>query len=580
MELYKDEVTSITIIGHSLGAALATLNAVDIAANRLNAPSNSSQPPCPVTTIVFACPHVGDRLFKAAVDSIPDLKALHVKNAGDVVPMVPPLGYVDVATAVLPIDTGRSPYLRQPGTAKTLHILECYLHGVAGEKGGAGGSFELVVDRDVALVNKDADALKDEYPVPANWWVAKNKWMVKGANGHWKLEDFEEVYQTGTTPPDGRTAAATVISHTPSAMSEQPEAGSKAEGDEEQRLRAALRHLQAEAGVLERLVYKHRNQHRGAAYFQYLLKVSAARLPILVRRDLKLLLGAGLTEVLNAVFPVLACRKPVNTILVPAKQTKKKPGANHSHHERLLGVARLLSQMLLDVVSIYNKVTDLTDRKQAVKISIGGVQAFREYYPSMNDACTILEFVWVKDKFVLHEKIKDSCQEIQVEDQKSCGPESSIQYETLALVSEGRNALSPILHDKYMEILNTPNLETHLPTKPADTIVAGQPDKMNRCSDAGCSQSERQLENESGACSVPETLSTVHSVPHLNLKHETRKRVAFVAVGKPKVLGAASETKSSEVNKKPRLNMISQTSVESGLYSKFLDSENTEKPIL
>jgi hypothetical protein len=38
-----------------------------------------------------------------------------------------------------------------------------------------------------------------------------------------------------------------------------------------------------------------------------------------VRRDLKLLLGAGLAEVLNAVFPVLACRKPANTILVPNK---------------------------------------------------------------------------------------------------------------------------------------------------------------------------------------------------------------------------------------------------------------------
>jgi len=32
--------------------------------------------------------------------------------------------------------------------------------------------------------------------------------------------------------------------------------------------------------------------------------------------------------------------------------------------------------MLLDVVSIYNKVTDLTDRKQAVKISISGVQVY------------------------------------------------------------------------------------------------------------------------------------------------------------------------------------------------------------
>ncbi|RLN36430.1 uncharacterized protein C2845_PM03G02300 [Panicum miliaceum] len=379
-------------------------------------------------------------------------------------------------------------------------------------------------------------------------------------------------------------------------MSQRPEVGSTAEGDEEQRLRAALRHLQAEAGVLERLVYKHRNQHRGAAYFQYLLKV---------RRNLKLLLGAGLAEVLNAVFPVLACRKPANTILVPTKQTKKKPGANHSHHERLLGAARLLSQMaepvmkaaiqitfllarsffidlsaavlsllarirvliqqmLLDVVSLYNKVTDLTDRKQAVKISIGGVQAFREYYPSMNDACTILECVWVKDKFVLHEKMKDSCQETQVEDKRSCGPESSIQYETLALVSE-----------------DTPNLEeTNRPGKQEDAALAEQPDKMNHCSGAGGSESGRQLENESGACSVPDTLSTrMHSVPNLNLKHETRKRVAFVAVGNPKVPSAASET-SSDVNKKQRLDMISHTSVESGLYSKLLDSESAEKSIL
>ncbi|KAG0536114.1 hypothetical protein BDA96_03G036800 [Sorghum bicolor] len=231
--------------------------------------------------------------------------------------------------------------------------------------------------------------------------------------------------------------------------------------------------------------------------------------------DLKLLLGAGFMEVLNAVFPVLACRKPANTTLIPTKQTKK-PGANHSHHERLLGVARLLSQMsepvikaaieitfllarsffidlcmavfsllarvrmLLDVVSIYNKVTDLTDRKQAAKIGISGVQAFREYYPSMNDACTVLECVWVKDKFVLHEKVNDICQEIQVEDQKCCDP----QHETL--------------------------------------------------------------------------------------------KVAFVAVGNPEVTGAALETKSSEVNKKQRLDTISPSNIQSGLYNKLLDCETAE----
>ncbi|KAJ1261248.1 hypothetical protein BS78_09G014300 [Paspalum vaginatum] len=198
VEMYKDEPASITVTGHSLGASLAMLNAVDIVANGWNTPVTPSlQPPCLVTAIVFACPRVGNGSFKSAFDSFDGLRALHVRNANDVVPDHPSMdrGYVDMGV-VLSIDTALSPYLKEP-TKTTAHNLECYLHGVAGEQ-GAGGGFKLVVNRNVALVNKDAHALKDGYPVPARWWALLTGFMLMNAPGKWELKDFNEII-----PADG-----------------------------------------------------------------------------------------------------------------------------------------------------------------------------------------------------------------------------------------------------------------------------------------------------------------------------------------------------------------------------------------
>nr|DAD23339.1 TPA_asm: hypothetical protein HUJ06_024802 [Nelumbo nucifera] len=175
----------------------------------------------------------------------------------------------------------------------------------------------------------------------------------------------------------------------------------------EERLKSLLAHLRTEAGILERIVYKNKNQHRRCLYFQYLLKV---------RRDVRLLLSASPEDILNLHFQLTNGNKPAeNARLLEILKNQRNNSGKHNFHERLLGIARLLSQMvepmlktaieissllarsffmgfsltilsllarlrvlvqqmLLDVVSVFNMVSDLSQKKHSVKLTQDGIE--------------------------------------------------------------------------------------------------------------------------------------------------------------------------------------------------------------
>lgn len=66
----------------------------------------------------------------------------------------------------------------------------------------------------------------------------------------------------------------------------------------EEKLTALLGQLQAESAILERMVYKNKNQHRRGSYFQYLMKVCKFYALFMIT---KLLLSCLVPEIIDEI---------------------------------------------------------------------------------------------------------------------------------------------------------------------------------------------------------------------------------------------------------------------------------------
>ncbi|KAK1374873.1 Lipase, class 3 [Heracleum sosnowskyi] len=151
VEMYKGETLSITVTGHSLGAALALLVADELSSSAPNMP--------PVAVFSFGGPRVGNKGFANRLNK-KNVKVLRIVNSQDVITRVPgmfvseeldkklrdssvaanvlnvldnnmPWAYSHVGTE-LRVDTKMSPFLKPDADVACCHDLEAYLHLVDG----------------------------------------------------------------------------------------------------------------------------------------------------------------------------------------------------------------------------------------------------------------------------------------------------------------------------------------------------------------------------------------------------------------------------------------------------------------
>lgn len=128
---WKRKVTSLTICGHSLGGALATLLAADVAAN-------GADPFKVATVYTYASPKTGDPVFVSAYNHlVPDTS--RIANRLDLVPKLPLPPLYDHVLGLFdlnPVKLGIPPTVLVKCDIPCEHFLNSYLFLLSGLAGG------------------------------------------------------------------------------------------------------------------------------------------------------------------------------------------------------------------------------------------------------------------------------------------------------------------------------------------------------------------------------------------------------------------------------------------------------------
>lgn len=237
----RGEMVSLTLTGHSLGGALALLNAYEAA---------TSFSDVFINIISFGAPRVGNLAFKEKLNEL-GVKTLRVVNKQDIVPKLPGILFNKILHKFNPImqrlncvyrhvgtqlklDKCRSPYLKDDTDFSGRHNLElylgkncdttvvpCYSYTQPLDLNGphpskwiqrldvpvawyhsctvAGSLYLHLLDgflsrkakfrrnarRGLALVNKSSDMLIEELKIPEFWYQLPYKGLVLNKCGRW-----------------------------------------------------------------------------------------------------------------------------------------------------------------------------------------------------------------------------------------------------------------------------------------------------------------------------------------------------------------------------------------------------------